>query len=67
MAGHDDTRTSAGPWGELCAQCGDRLGIYERLAVVRADGSVLHGGLLTLRDRLGEGARLFHAGCRPAG
>lgn len=51
----------------LCDRCGERLGVYEPLVLEFSDGTVLHGGLLALRDRAGGDARLRHARCHEDG
>lgn len=50
------------PFG-TCDRCGEALGAYEPLVLVLSDGTVVHGGLLSLHDRAGDGARLRHARC----
>ena len=48
-----------------CAACGERLGVYEPLVWVAAEGPV-HGSLLVLRETPGfegDAATLVHAAC----
>jgi len=48
----------------LCAACGDRIGVYERIWVTLPDGGVERSSLLALTpQRTAQSAQLFHAGC----
>jgi hypothetical protein len=51
-----------------CRSCGERIGIYERLAYELPDRTLVPSGLLGLPDdvkRLGDRVRYFHAACAP--
>ena len=47
-----------------CSECHDRVGVYEPIWVLLADGSERRGSPLTLADELGSpGALVLHEGC----
>jgi len=49
-----------------CALCGERIGVYERLQVERADGTVVASSYLNLNDdELGRWRRIWHWHCAP--
>lgn len=47
-----------------CAQCGDRIGVYEPLWLELADGALHHSSYLNLGDYPElDRSRLWHLGC----
>lgn len=50
---------------ESCPLCGERIGVYEPLALLLPGGNVLRGGLTVLREQLGQGL-VHHAACLDA-
>jgi len=51
---------------ESCPLCGERIGVYEPLAVLLPSGIVLRGGLTGLHAHLAAGL-VHHAACFDAG
>lgn len=52
----------------LCAVCGDRTGVYERVWQELPDGTMVRTSLLKLSEQatgVEPGLRLHHAGCAP--
>jgi hypothetical protein len=48
----------------LCARCGDRIGVYERLWLELADGTLRSSSFLNLAQHELHGrARLWHHSC----